>query len=205
MNLRRVRRRRGIGLLEVVISLTLSVVLLYVMVQWLVATMALSQASAENSDAVRDGLRVTTVFDDDVRAARSCQGDLGLPWASLTSSNVDLYRDVDDDGNLDLVSWELASGSVRRSVLVGDGSCTFDPAGRTWTTLSTLLAPYGPSEAAVSAIVDGEVLAAIPDCTDPASCALDALRLELRLRTPDGSVELVSDHTASFTGYWTQR
>jgi hypothetical protein len=205
MNRRRIARRRGIGLLEVVISLTLSTVLLYVMVQWLIATAALSQASSENSATVRDSVRVLTVFEQDVAAARSCDGDLGLPVVDLTSSGVGLYRDVDQDGLVDLVSWDFSAGLVRRAVLVGDGDCSFDTGSRAWVTVSDLLAPYGPSEPALTAVIDGALLAEFPDCTDLADCPLDGLYLDLRLVTPDGGVELTGAKTALFTPYWTQR
>lgn len=201
----RVGCRRGVGLLEVVIALTMSTVLLYVMVQWLVATVALSQASSENSAVVRDSVRVLEFFEQDIASAQSCAGDLGLPFNELTSSSVDVFRDVNGDGMLDLVSWSFTGGEALRAVTIGDGGCVFDLQSRVWMVLSDVVAPYGPSQPALTPLGAGLTVPIPVDCADPGDCAFDGLRLDLQLVSPDGSVKVGAQTTATFTPYWVGR
>ena len=180
---RQSRRRHAYTLIEIVIGLSLTMVLLVASVAW-VSTTRSSSTPIEQQASVRDANFVRLRLSDDLLAARPCDpAAAGWPLISADGSNLEFYADVVDTSGVTgtveslTLSRDVSSGSLRRGVVAGTGTCTMDASSATMGIVIENVAPDGVADYFTATDVDNTTVN-IPNCAAlGAECDITSVRI----------------------------
>lgn len=175
-------RRAAFTLLEVVVALVLTSGLVLVSLRWVSTLGTLTSLHGEAHDPARTVAYAMSRLEADVAATGSCdplRRDVAV--AAIGPHLLALYVDDDGDGAVDLVTWRVEDGELRRRVNLADGSrCGF---GADYTEVS-FAAPLDVSAGATFVPVAAGARLPLPADVDCAAagwavCAWDAVAVRL--------------------------
>lgn len=191
--------RRGFTILEVLVALVLTTSMVLVMVRWVGLSGQLSANGAATAGNERTLLVVSSTMADDFENAQPCDGQRrSSMFAQASPSKLVLYRDVDNDGTLELVTWRLAGPDntqlLREVSPTADDGCTAAP-GVFESRLVTDRVRAGTTELFTPRVNGAELpLAATVSCgANPTLCNWQAVGVRMVLENSGGGQPLTLD------------
>lgn len=191
---RRLRARRGWGLMEVAVGAVLTAALMVVVLLWVGQLARTGALGGLQRQAERDVQWLTTNLTRDAAAAGPCDSDgLGPTLDSIGPLEFALYVDTDDDSLRDKVTWRVDGELVTRSVRQATAPCSFAAQESTYVIADSV---RSGTTAVFAPIGGGQVQstpATVQECASNASlCATgdtpwSSVRVVLVLAKPDGT------------------
>lgn len=195
-------QRKAFTVLEVMVSLVLTAVMVLLMVRWVGTTGELADSGASTADSQRSISILSAAFADDVENAQPCDSQRRTSmFAQAGPAKVTLFRDVDNNGSVERVTWRLTGPSnrqlVREVAPTADDGCSPGSGAFESRVLSDSVRP-GTETVFVPRVSGAEVPLRAPiDCRlSPTRCNWQALGLRVVLEPTSNGQPATLDEVA---------
>lgn len=182
--------KKGFTILEVAVVAAIAGILFLLLLRWVSSLVATSASSLDITATQRDIAFATDQFQTDTEAAQGCDPyGLDGPLRDIERKSIQLWVDTNDDGAPDVVGWRLEGGVLQRSVVLGDGTCTFPTTSPTWRTLVEGVDDAPGTTVFIGhqggATKDADADYPTPDCTgmNAEKCLFDSVEFQFTIRS----------------------